>query len=1568
MKKPVFCINRLNHFKAIIFASYALLFALSFLTIFPIADDTARASAEVDASDYLLSLQMGADIDFTVTPSRTGKMTIVKDTITGSTNAPTGYKLFISSANEFNSIYLDGEEDNDDDVEAKMSPTSGTFDAPEMLYSSADTPATWGYAIANLNNFDASYDVANPSESSKFAAMPASGSGQLIRTQDSAISDDSIDVYYGTKVGSRLRSGKYKTWINYVAITDLSSEISGNLSVFPHRIRDNYKPGTIITITADFDTAEDVGILLPTLGNETCTNVKKLSDSPLTVTCEIPENLTIDTYDLSLHIPQLGKTFTLTDAVNIVDRFDAMQTIDKEVYDSTIVDESYQFYDTRDNKKYFVTKTKSGDIIMSQSLDFEISAEGTTLSPETSDVTTEKTIYATTDFDQLTDEQKKNPALIIYKDEGDYYYSYEDSALVSTDGLDVESPLWATHAASSYSYSAAIAEPISDNMSGADSICPKGWHLMSVTPYDAFYTDVYGMSFRGDGSYVNSDVDESDVLHGSYWGANYARLNLDIANGFTTMTTTIRTAAEIKDEIETTGSNPVGAIRCIYYAPKHFKLSFDTNGGSNAPETEIVGEWDAANHNFKISKTAPTRERYIFKGWSEDPTSEALYQPGDTFVATGEHTLYAIWEFNRSYTIPTNEDYFTQAFEAAGKTLHDGYYALQDMTKGICDAVPISSSIYEAFSTKLIDLRDNKIYHVAKMHDGKCWMTQNLNFELSSEGTILTTDTSSVAKNVILSPSDFTGNYYQSYDNTYFKDGYIEANAVTDGITMDYPESHYYAGSAYSYAAATVNAKAANLSGDAVTESICPKGWRLPRVNSEENEIAALYPSAIVNSEDENYAGQFAAKKYTVLAPLYYLANGLNNSSAYIDDNGYEQIRRNFNTILTADLSENRRESDQLGFVRCVAEETIPRSIIFDANGGDYTIDTLYILESLYDSEGNPKSDEYQVTIPTDRLLREGYSFRGWSLRNDVYFADYQPGDQITITGSQTLYAVWQEIRNFPEALQAVNAPKIDNRYTITSVSEEVCTSIPAVTTSGNEPTIQVVDPRDHKLYFVSKMKDGHCWMTQNLDYELNSLTTLYGDYTDILDDAKVISLSAPIDEVTEPLPESRVIAYTDGGNIYLENGTDPASSTGIGSDSSDHHYEVGSFYSFGAAVVASDRGLKSTAADPADAMESICPKGWHLPNASGDRSFDNLMAAYGNDNTLFSRVFYLPHAGSYSNLTHEPQLISTATGYWTSKLGEDISYAYAFAFDNDLTNILTSSTLRAISFNVRCVAGNVEKDAPTIANLGTMQGITPRVVESSAENSVNVAVIDERDATSGLTYEVGKMADGHVWMLSNLRFASNTLSPVNSDVIMNRTLPTSGTRVPYYQATPDTAYLANGSTLSQYAESGHYDHYNLGYYYNHDYAAAGGLSNNPATIENEETNETYLRSNESVCPKGWRLPTSTGDYSFSELLNAYDLSEATTADLLISPLWLGLAGYYTTENSEDALADYPEMGITGNYWTADAIATEPTPVNPEPTYLDITDAKALSIDANGADAAANKSVHAAYNIRCVAR
>lgn len=78
--------------------------------------------------------------------------------------------------------------------------------------------------------------------------------------------------------------------------------------------------------------------------------------------------------------------------------------------------------------------------------------------------------------------------------------------------------------------------------------------------------------------------------------------------------------------------------------PMTFLLHYDGNGGTDAPESQIL-ESLLTQCAFTVSTEAPVRPGYLFLGWSLSPEAEtAEFHRGDLCTVTDELTLYAVWE------------------------------------------------------------------------------------------------------------------------------------------------------------------------------------------------------------------------------------------------------------------------------------------------------------------------------------------------------------------------------------------------------------------------------------------------------------------------------------------------------------------------------------------------------------------------------------------------------------------------------------------------------------------------------------------------------------------------------------------------------------------------------------------------------------------------------------------------------------------------------------------------------------------------------------------------------------
>lgn len=245
------------------------------------------------------------------------------------------------------------------------------------------------------------------------------------------------------------------------------------------------------------------------------------------------------------------------------------------------------------------------------------------------------------------------------------------------------------------------------------------------------------------------------------------------------------------------------------------------------------------------------------------------------------------------------------------------------------------------------------------------------------------------------------------------------------------------------------------------------------------------------------------------------------------------------------------------------------------------------------------------------------------------------------------------------------NPISVSSLYDLTymqDITSEICKN------SALHASKQLIDTRDGKSYWVAKLKDGHCWMTQNLALDLNTsrgltpadthlstgyvpgantLTTppasgtlststlssqaswnfgklvlavpAYGtscgdNISNLIGQCGKVSL-VDVSDNTKFTPsytaaEHQSWTLTDGKTVddtlVSVNCTEWDGHTCI-AGTYDAHYLIGNYYAWGAA----------TAKNTSSAVDTdICPKGWKLPiqfsNVFADGSFANMLKQYG--------------------------------------------------------------------------------------------------------------------------------------------------------------------------------------------------------------------------------------------------------------------------------------------------------------------------------------------------------------------
>ena len=266
---------------------------------------------------------------------------------------------------------------------------------------------------------------------------------------------------------------------------------------------------------------------------------------------------------------------------------------------------------------------------------------------------------------------------------------------------------------------------------------------------------------------------------------------------------------------------------------------------------------------------------------------------------------------------------------------------------------------------------------------------------------------------------------------------------------------------------------------------------------------------------------------------------------------------------------------------------------------------------------------------------------------------------------------------------------------------------------SSENDTKRLIDKRDGKYYWVAKLADGNCWMTQNLDLDLTSGESLTSELSDVSSSwnpgattftaanqgstSYTVAQSWDLGQAVWKTPTSDSYCspstnlYHPYCSAYWQNVSDTntwspmtkyrTDGVVVEGKTYDAHYLAGNYYSFQAAIAGTAPDSSGTASG------SICPKGFTLPtsNTTANGSFSNLITqTSANANTIVQAPLMFVWGG-YVNPGGSLYSAGSYGNYWSS-VGRSSYDAYNLAFDSG--GVYPSGYVRRyLGFSVRCVA-----------------------------------------------------------------------------------------------------------------------------------------------------------------------------------------------------------------------------------------------------------------------------------------
>ncbi len=538
-------------FKAL--AVFLFAFTISYLSSSHFAPVTRSDAA---AGTYYANISNSGNINLTLNSTPDGVYKVGKDSLTISTNTTLGYKLYVStidhsgdspalpSATPSNGLI------NGSSTGYYLSPSTGTINTPVRLATN-----TWGYTVSRANSTDTSTTYtdndAAPTEAAGgqavWRAVPEYGTEDLFytNTTPATSSTNSVDVYYAVNASTALPSGTYTNTVVYTALAEgnTPSTSSTDPTISPTS-QNGLSAGQTITINTGLypglsspttsELSSFLGTISVTIGSSACTSPTPSLDSTngnLIITCSAPSQSTYTTYNVSISIPKLGYSKTLTNAYEYINPTPAFFTITKmqDMTHSICTDVNLPtpaanettaltasawasgsrtgiptttlLDDRAGQVSYTIKKLADGQCWMTENLRFT----GTgTLSSSTSNVPSDNTFALGNSTSTFSSSCTDNPQWLDSGNTsyGVYYNWYAVTAGRGTCSTTGQAPQY--------------------------DICPAGWRLPTTSEFNTLYTST-GSSYANMtsasgwngvlGGFRYGSVTDGQGYYGSYWSS-----------------------------------------------------------------------------------------------------------------------------------------------------------------------------------------------------------------------------------------------------------------------------------------------------------------------------------------------------------------------------------------------------------------------------------------------------------------------------------------------------------------------------------------------------------------------------------------------------------------------------------------------------------------------------------------------------------------------------------------------------------------------------------------------------------------------------------------------------------------------------------------------------------------------------------------------------------------------------------------------------------------------------------------------------------------------------------------
>ena len=740
-----------------------------------------------------------------------------------------------------------------------------------------------------------------------------------------------------------------------------------------------------------------------------------------------------------------------------------------------------------------------------------------------------------------------------------------------------------------------------------------------------------------------------------------------------------------------------------------------------------------------------------------------------------------------------------------------------------------------------IDTRDETIYQVKRLEDGRCWMMQNLDLGRTALSADLTSSNTNISSTISFSTFN---NWVKAAGTWTYSGGEVIPVTGTDSVS-DVPY-----GTLYNYYAVSAGTIAGYTNANNAVYDICPAGWRLP-TGGTSGEFAAIYAyhdsyndfraseadgglayplsGAFVQSGPESVdtAGIFWASTISTGSNWARGKYDISMQELFITEAIEEPIVIEEPSVFLGDADYRT-----LGIAaRCIKKNPSHTLTINYGSG----VQAVYVNGNLIANSGQISIEE-GVPHPIKVIFDKNFAFSSWSATS---------GTIGTASEQFTTYAIGSS-----NATLTANGAVFTGGV-IQNLDSSLCTTTEA----------KFKDNRDNQVYTVKRLADGRCWMMQNLDLGRTSLTV------DLTSANSNLETTVPAATFNSWVTSSSPAAAYDSGVVV------PVSGMSLESD-----IPKGTYYNFYAA----SGGTISGSTNANNSTHDICPAGWRLPTGGANSEMRIMSDLYSEDlmirtpsamgGAAFGITGYFGTNGTISQDGYGE--------YWTSTRSSNTNMRYLMTFGSGYGYNDNSTMNRRNGASIRCILDQmIISDLQYLQDFASLTNQERSEVASSMLEGQTYQLTDNRDSK---VYDIAKMKDGRIWLAENLDLGRTTLS--NDLTSANTNL---GNTIPYatfngWKKSIGTMTYANGEfinvTGTDEASGTAY-----GTLYNY-YAATAGTIKGSASGEDAHFD---------ICPAGWRLPTGGSSGEFQALYTEYPSNARMRAPIAESGAAFTLAGVF---------------------------------------------------------------------------